>query len=64
MIEVAAALIRRDHKFLICQRPKTKACALLCEVDKKALGFSLERLGKGCMEAVACNLFFEKLKLL
>lgn len=31
MIEVAAALIWRDDTFLICQRPTTKACALLWE---------------------------------
>ena len=31
MVEVAAALILRDHTFLICQRPKTKACAMLWE---------------------------------
>ena len=31
MVEVAAALIWRDDTFLICQRPTTKACALLWE---------------------------------
>ena len=31
MLEVVAALIRRDHQFLICQRPTSKACALLWE---------------------------------
>lgn len=31
MIEVVAALIWDNNKFLICQRPKNKACALLWE---------------------------------
>ncbi len=31
MTEVVAALIKRDDKFLICQRPKDKARALLWE---------------------------------
>ena len=53
MIEVAAALIRRDHKFLICQRPKTKACALLWEfvggkLEKGETGE--EALIRECME--------------
>lgn len=30
-IEVVAALIRENDKFLICQRPKDKACGLLWE---------------------------------
>lgn len=31
MTEVVAALIRENGKFLICQRPVTKSCALLWE---------------------------------
>lgn len=31
MVEVAAALIRKDNKFLICQRPAHKGNALLWE---------------------------------
>lgn len=31
MVEVVAALIRRDNKFLICQRPARKARGLLWE---------------------------------
>lgn len=31
MIEVTAAVIIKDEKFLICQRPNGKACALLWE---------------------------------
>ena len=31
MTEVVAALIKRDNKFLICQRPRNKARALLWE---------------------------------
>lgn len=31
MTEVAAALIWRDGKFMICQRPMNKSCALLWE---------------------------------
>ena len=31
MVEVVAALIRREGKFLICQRPENKARALLWE---------------------------------
>ena len=31
LTEVVAALIRRDGKFMICQRPTTKTCALLWE---------------------------------
>lgn len=30
-LEVVAALIRREDRFLICQRPKHKSCALLWE---------------------------------
>ena len=40
MVEVAAARIRRDHTFLIGQRPKTKACALLREF----VGGKLEKI--------------------
>ena len=31
MVEVVAALIWRNGKFMICQRPDTKSCALLWE---------------------------------
>lgn len=31
MIEVTAAIIRKDGKFLICQRPRGKNCELLWE---------------------------------
>ena len=31
MVEVVAALIWHENKFLICQRPTTKSCALLWE---------------------------------
>ena len=31
MLEVTAAVIRRDDRFLICQRPEGKNCALLWE---------------------------------
>lgn len=31
MFEVVAALIRKENKFLICQRPANKACGLLWE---------------------------------
>lgn len=31
MVEVVAALIWRNGKFMICQRPSTKSCALLWE---------------------------------
>lgn len=31
MVEVVAALIWENNKFMICQRPKTKTCALLWE---------------------------------
>lgn len=31
MIEVTAAIIKQDSKFLICQRPKGKNCELLWE---------------------------------
>ncbi len=31
MIEVTAAIIKQDSKFLICQRPKGKSCELLWE---------------------------------
>ena len=53
MVEVAAALIRRDHTFLICRRPKTKACALLWEfvggkLEKGETG--KEALIRECME--------------
>lgn len=31
MIEVTAAIIQKDGKFLVCQRPKGKSCELLWE---------------------------------
>ena len=31
MVEVVAALIWNENKFMICQRPTTKSCALLWE---------------------------------
>ena len=31
MIEVTAAIIKRDNRILICQRPKGKSCGLLWE---------------------------------
>ena len=31
MIEVVAALVRRDGRFMICQRPENKSRALLWE---------------------------------
>ncbi len=47
MIEVTAAIIRKDGKILICQRPNSKACGLLWEFPggKTEVGES----GKACV---------------
>lgn len=44
MIQVTTAIIQRDDKLLICQRPKGKQCELLWEFpgDKIEAGESLE----------------------
>ena len=38
MTEVVAALIWKENRFLICQRPKNKACALLWEFCRRKSG--------------------------
>lgn len=53
MIEVVAALLRRDDKFLICQRQKDKARPLLWEFPggKVEMGESKQRaLVRECIE--------------
>ncbi len=53
MVEVVAALIWKGDKFLICQRPKNKACGLLWEFvgGKVEIGESKEQaLKRECME--------------
>lgn len=56
MIEVVAALIWREGKFLICQRPKDKKRALLWEFvgGKQELGETKEQaLVRECQEELA-----------
>lgn len=53
MTEVVAALIWDNNKFLICQRPATKSCALLWEFvgGKVEVGETKEQaLMRECME--------------
>ena len=59
MVEVVAALIWRNGKFMICQRPSTKSCALLWEF----VGGKLEKgeikeqaLIRECREELAVTL--------
>lgn len=47
MTEVVAALIKKDDKFLICQRPKNKARGLLWEF----VGGKVEK-GEGLQDAL------------
>ena len=59
MVEVVAALIWDDDKFLICQRPATKSCALLWEFvgGKVEPGETKEQaLIRECQEELAVTL--------
>lgn len=59
MIEVVAALIWQDDKFLICQRPYNKSRALLWEFvgGKKEIGETKEdALKRECMEELAIEI--------
>ena len=58
MVEVVAALIWRENKFLICQRPKNKKRALLWEFvgGKVDVGETKERaLIRECQEELALD---------
>ena len=59
MTEVVAALIWQNNKFLICQRPTTKTCALLWEFvgGKVEPGETKEQaLNRECMEELGITL--------
>lgn len=59
MTEVVAALIWQNNKFLICQRPTTKTCALLWEFvgGKVEPGETKEQaLKRECMEELGITL--------
>lgn len=59
MIQVAAALIWRGDKFMICQRPENKARGLLWEFvgGKAEPGETLsETLVRECMEEIGVNI--------
>ena len=59
MVEVVAALIWRDNKFMICQRPADKARALLWEFvgGKVESGETKEQaLIRECQEELAITL--------
>ena len=59
MVEVVAALIWNDDKFMICQRPATKSCALLWEFvgGKVEAGETKEQaLIRECQEELAVTL--------
>ena len=59
MTEVVAALIWDNNKFLICQRPATKSCALLWEFvgGKVEAGETKEQaLMRECMEELGITL--------
>lgn len=59
MIEVAAAIIRRDGRVLLCRRPEGKACALLWEFPGGKLepGESAAQCAvRECMEELAVQL--------
>lgn len=59
MVEVVAALIWDNDKFLICQRPATKSCALLWEFvgGKVESGETKEQaLIRECQEELAITL--------
>ena len=59
MTEVVAALIWQNDKFLICQRPTTKTCALLWEFvgGKVEPGETKEQaLNRECMEELGIAL--------
>lgn len=59
MTEVVAALIWQNNKFLICQRPATKTCALLWEFvgGKVEPGETKEQaLNRECMEELGITL--------
>ena len=64
MTEVVAALIKRDNKFLICQRPRNKARALLWEFvgGKVEQGESREdALKRECKEELDVDIIVGKL---
>lgn len=64
MTEVVAALIKRDNKFLICQRPRNKARALLWEFvgGKVEQGESREdALKRECKEELDVDITVGKL---
>jgi 8-oxo-dGTP diphosphatase len=59
MIEVVAALIRKNNEFMICQRPVSKACELLWEFvgGKVEQGETKEQaLIRECQEELAITI--------
>lgn len=64
MIDVTAAIIYKDNKFLICQRPKGKRCELLWEFPGGKVEYG-ERLEEGvireCYEELGVIIKPEKL---
>lgn len=64
MIQVTAAIIQRDRKLLLCQRPKGKRCELLWEFPggKIELGETPEEcLARECYEELGIVIETEKL---
>ncbi len=64
MVDVAAALIWQGDKFMICQRPATKSCALLWEFvgGKAEPGETLqETLIRECREELAIEVSVGKI---
>ena len=64
MVEVVAALIRNEDRFLICQRPAQKACPLLWEFvgGKVEPGETKQQaLIRECQEELAITLAVEDL---
>jgi len=59
MTEIAAAVIKKDGKILICRRPEGKECALLWEFPggKQEKGETLEQtLARECMEELCIDI--------
>ena len=64
MVLVSAALIWDKDKFLVCQRPKTKARALLWEFvgGKVELGETMEEaLTRECQEELDCTVIADSI---
>lgn len=63
MLEVTAAVIQRDDRFLICQRPEGKNCALLWEfpggkIESNETGENC--IVRECMEELELPLYIDR----